>query len=62
MVENKWTIEVIKDPDTGELMLPLPTDLLAQMGWTVGTELFWEENKNGTYSLKEHKNGTGESK
>jgi hypothetical protein len=50
---NRWIVEVEKDPETGELILPLPTDLLAQMGWVNGTELFWEDNKNGTYSLKE---------
>jgi hypothetical protein len=32
------------------------------MGWTTGTELFWEDNQNGTYSLKEHKNESGEGK
>jgi hypothetical protein len=58
---NRWIVEVEKDPETGELVLPLPTDLLAQMGWTTGTELFWEDNENGTYSLKENKNESSEA-
>jgi hypothetical protein len=48
------------DPETGDLILPIPTELLSQMGWIEGTELFWIDNENGTYSLKEKKNGTSE--
>jgi hypothetical protein len=48
------------DPVTGDLILPIPTELLSQMGWIEGTELFWIDNENGTYSLKEKKNGTSE--
>jgi len=49
-----------QDPETGELILPIPTDLLSQMGWVEGTELFWIDNENGTFSLKEKQNGTSE--
>jgi hypothetical protein len=49
-----------QDKDSGELILPIPTDLLSQMGWIEGTELFWIDNEDGTYSLKEKKNGTSE--
>jgi len=47
-----------EDPETGELILPIPPELLSQMGWIEGTELFWIDNENGTYNLKEKKNGT----
>lgn len=47
-----------KDPETGELLLIIPPDLLSQMGWIEGTELFWIDNEDGTYSLKEKKNET----
>jgi hypothetical protein len=43
------------DPETGELILPIPTELLSQMGWIEGTELFWIDNENGTFSLEEKK-------
>ena len=49
-----------QDPETGELIMPIPTELLSQMGWIEGTELFWIDNEDGTYSLKEKKNGTSE--
>lgn len=38
---NKWTVELQEDPETKELILPIPTDLLAQMGWAEGTDLWW---------------------
>jgi hypothetical protein len=55
-------VQLETDPVTGELILPIPTDLLSQMGWIEGTELFWIDNENGTYSLKEKKNGTSEER
>ena len=51
-------VQLEQDPATGELILPIPTDLLSQMGWIEGTELFWIDNEDGTYSLKEKKNET----
>ena len=53
-------VNLQQDPDTGELILPIPTDLLSQMGWIEGTELFWIDNEDGTYSLKEKKNEPSE--
>ncbi len=50
-----------QDPKTSELILPIPADLLSQMGWIEGTKLFWIDNENGTYSLKEKKNETSEA-
>lgn len=45
-----WTVQLEED-ENGELIMPLPTDLLAQMGWDVGDDLIWQEH-NGTWSLK----------
>ena len=53
-------VNLEKDPETGDLILPIPTDLLSQMGWIEGTELFWIDNEDGPFSLKEKKNGTSE--
>jgi hypothetical protein len=49
------------DAETGELVLIIPPDLLSQMGWIEGTELFWIDNEDGTYSLKEKKNESSEA-
>ena len=46
---NTWTV-TLEEAD-GDLILPLPVDLLSQMGWSEGTELFWIDNNNGTFTL-----------
>jgi hypothetical protein len=50
-----WTVKVEQDPDTGELVLPLPADLLSQMGWIEGTDLFWEETAGKNLILTDKK-------
>lgn len=40
---SKYTVRVDQDSDTGELILPIPHELLADMGWGEGDELIWEE-------------------
>lgn len=47
-----WTVTLETDPKTGELIMPLPVDLLNQMGWDIGDALLWEDNKDGSWSLK----------
>lgn len=56
---TKWTAELQEDPETKELILPIPVDLLAQMGWSEGTDLWWtvEDDK---IILKEKTNETSE--
>lgn len=63
MVANtSWTVTVEQD-ENGELLLPFPPDLLAQMGWSEGTDLFWIDNENGTFSItdKKDESTTGET-
>jgi len=54
-VTQMWTVKVEQDPDTGELVLPLPADLLSQMGWIEGTDLFWEETDGKNLILTDKK-------
>jgi hypothetical protein len=55
VANTSWTVTVEQD-ENGNLLLPFPPDLLSQMGWSEGTDLFWIDNENGTFSLKEKKN------
>jgi len=44
---KNWTVTVEKDHETDDLILPLPIDLINQMGWDQKTELIWiVENNN----------------
>ena len=53
MSEKKTgVITVEMDAATGELVLPLNPDLLAQMGWDDGDTLIWDELPDGSWSVK----------
>jgi hypothetical protein len=49
--EQLMTVQLEED-DEGNLVLPLPTELLNQMGWDIGDDLLWEETQHGTYTLR----------
>ena len=49
---SSWTVTVEEDPETGELILPLPEAMLTTLKWFEGDILEWEDNKDGTWSLK----------
>lgn len=49
---TKWTITVEEDPETGDLILPLPEDLLKMQGWGDGDTLEWIDNDDGSWSLQ----------
>lgn len=49
---SSWVITVEEDPDTGELVIPFPDDLLAEAGWSPGDTLEWtvtEDDGNGNW-------------
>ena len=48
---QSWTITVEEDPETGELVLPLPQELLDFKGWKEGDELEWIDNQDGSWTL-----------
>lgn len=47
-----WRIAVESVPDSDELLLPLPQELLDANGWKEGDTLEWVDNENGTWTLK----------
>lgn len=51
--KKKWTlpIEMIGDLDEADYFITLPDDLLEHVGWTEGTELNWNDNGDGSYTL-----------
>lgn len=61
MNTNTWTVKAEEDTVSGDLVLPLPVDLLAQMGWHEGTELWWDV-EDGKIVLKDKNNETSKTK
>jgi hypothetical protein len=51
LAPKKWIMTVEEDPETGDIVLPLPEDLLKLQGWKEGDTLNWEDNKDGSWSL-----------
>jgi hypothetical protein len=48
---TSWTVTLDEDPETGDLILPLPEDLLKMQGWKEGDTLDWNNNNDGTWSI-----------
>jgi hypothetical protein len=49
--DKTWMVHVEQDPATGDLILPLPEDLLALQGWKSGDTLSWDEGQDGAWIL-----------
>lgn len=50
---TSWTITLEEaDDSSGDLVMPLPQDLLDGVGWKEGDTLEWIDNNNGSWSLK----------
>jgi hypothetical protein len=53
---NTWTVTIEEaDDDSGDLVLPLPQEMLDQVGWHEGDTLEWIDNKDGTWSIQKAK-------
>ena len=45
-------VNVVEDPDTGDLMLDLGVELCAELGWQEGDTLDWQDNKDGSWLIQ----------
>jgi len=53
MTVTRWSAEIVEDPDQpGELLLDLGQTLCDTLGWRVGDQLEWIDNRDGTWTLK----------
>jgi hypothetical protein len=48
---TNWTVVLEEDPDTGDLIMPIPQEVLDLQGWSEGDVLVWKDNQNGSWSL-----------
>jgi hypothetical protein len=50
--KNSWTVTVEEAEDgSGDLVLPLPQEMLDQVGWAEDDTLDWKESDNGSWTL-----------
>jgi len=48
----RYEVITHEDPETGDLMLPIPQKLLDELGWREGDEIEFAIDKKGKYILK----------
>ncbi len=48
---KSYTVTLEEDPESGDLILPFPEDMLKEVGWKEGDTLDWKDNKDGTFSI-----------
>lgn len=48
---NQWTVTLEEDPETGDLMLPLPEDVLKALSLKEGDSLNWDVQEDGSVIL-----------
>lgn len=41
----------VEQDSSGELLIPLDPTMLEELGWSIGDELTWTDNGDGTYSI-----------
>lgn len=46
-----FTVTVVDDPVTGDLILPFPDKLLRKVDWHPGDTVCFKNNGDGTYTL-----------
>ena len=51
MTKTSWILTPEENPDTGDLVITFPEDLLAAAGWKLGDEIVWTDLKNGSWQL-----------
>ena len=49
--DTRWIIQLEEDPDTGDLVMPLPPELMTVQGWAIGDTLTWNIDDEGTVTL-----------
>jgi len=45
--QTTWIVELEEDPETGDLVMPIPPALLKELGWQIGDTLNWEPGEDG---------------
>ena len=49
---KSWTVTLEEaEDDSGDLVMPLPQEMLDLQGWKEGDTLTWIDNKVGTWSI-----------
>lgn len=48
---SRYEVFTQEDPETGDIILPIPQELLDRMGWREGDTLEWKQADSGAWVL-----------
>lgn len=51
-MSRRYEVITQEDPETGDLLLPIPPELLEQLGWKEGDDIDISVDDNGHYILQ----------
>ena len=49
---SRYEVITQEDPETGDLILPIPPELLSKMGWVEGDEISFDLDDKGRFVLQ----------
>lgn len=49
---SRYEVITQEDPETGDLIVPIPPELLKQLGWEEGDEISFDLDDKGRYVLR----------
>ena len=49
--DTTWIVELEEDPETGDIVMPIPLEALQAQGWEIGDTLTWAYTEEGDLSL-----------
>lgn len=53
------TIKVEYDSEIDEFVLPISEEIALSLGWTIGDNILWIDNQDGSWTLKKKENKNG---
>jgi len=48
----QYTLEIKEDPQTGDLYIEFPQEVIEELGWSEQTVLEWQDLQNGSFSIQ----------
>ena len=45
------TIVTLEEDSEGNLVLPISNEMMAELGWKIGDNINWNDNKDGTWTM-----------
>ena len=53
---KRYTVTLEEDPQSGDLILPFPPEMLEELGWKEGDVLHFKDNTDGSFLITKKDN------